>query len=936
MRFNTDDYVFTTMIRADRVTESNKVIGILGGAPMAEKSWHSLSIDEVAAAQQTDLSSGLSADDAARRLAELGANRLTQVKTQGPLVRFLLQFYQPLVLILLAATLVTLALKEWVDAAVIFVVILVNAIIGFVQESKALKAIDALARSMTSTALVLRGRERIRISAVELVPGDIVLLQSGDKVPADLRLFECRELRIDESTLTGESLPVHKEDTPVEQSAVLADRHNMAYSSALVIHGTGRGAVVATGDRSEIGRINRMIATAEVIGTPLTRKIKHFSEVLLYVILALSAVTFAAGYLHGLHWVDMFMASVALAVSAIPEGLPAALTITLAIGVARMARRNAIIRKLPAVETLGSTTVICSDKTGTLTQNQMTVTEIFAGGVSYTVSGVGYAPAGEIKAASTGPGPESNRALRELLAAGVLCNDSLLQKTEKGYRVEGDPTEAALLAAGGKAGLLPEKLVGQLPRIDAIPFESARQYMATLHDPGGDEPKVLYVKGSIESLCIECSVMVGAEGKPEIADPGAIHRQVDKMAAAGLRVLAFSRKEMPCETIRITHEDIQEGLQFLGLQGMIDPPRPEALEAVRECQQAGVLVKMITGDHAGTAAAIGRQLGLCSETCAVHTSEVLTGRHLAALSDRQLEDAAEHTPVFARVTPEQKLRLVEALQRRQHVVAMTGDGVNDAPALKKADIGVAMGINGTEVSKEAADMILTDDNFATIEAAVEEGRGVFDNLTKFITWTLPTNGGESLAIMVAIFFGLDLPVLPLQILWINMTTAVLLGLMLAFEPKEPGIMQRRPRDPQTPILTATLVFRIALVSVLLMLGTFGLFELEMAQSGNVVVARTLAVNLLVFGEMFYLFNCRSLNQPIWELGFFSNYWFWGGILLMTALQLVYTYLPLFNRVFGSHPMGAADWTAVLSFSLVISLAVGAEKAIRFRRERRTG
>jgi len=393
-------------------------------------------------------------------------------------------------------------------------------------------------------------------------------------------------------------------------------------------------------------------------------------------------------------------------------------------------------------------------------------------------------------------------------------------------------------------------------------------------------------------------------------------------------------KEMPPDASRIQHEDLAEGLQFIGLQGMIDPPRPEALKAVQDCQKAGVLVKMITGDHAGTAAAIGRQLGLCGESCAMHTDEVLTGRDLAAFSDVQLIDAAEHTAVFARVTPEQKLRLVEALQRRQHVVAMTGDGVNDAPALKKADIGVAMGINGTEVSKEAADMILTDDNFATIEAAVEEGRGVFENLTKFITWTLPTNGGESLALMVAIFLGLDLPVLPLQILWINMTTAVLLGLMLAFEPKEPGIMERAPRDPKVPILTSTLVFRITMVSVLLMLGAFGMFKLEMARGGNVFLARTLAVNLFIFGELFYLFNCRSLTRPIWDLGFFSNPWVWGGTLTMTALQLVYTYVPLFNRVFGSHPMGAVDWVLVLTFSLLISLVVAVEKAIRFRRQLR--
>ncbi|MBM3297927.1 MAG: HAD-IC family P-type ATPase, partial [Candidatus Aminicenantes bacterium] len=731
--------------------------------------------------------------------------------------------------------------------------------------------------------------------------------------------------------LTGESLPVPKDDAPVELSTMLADRRNMAYASTLVINGTGKGVAVATGDRSEIGRINRMIASAETIDTPLTRKIKQFSGVMLYVILALAAVTFAAGFLHGHSWIDMFMAAVALAVSAIPEGLPAALTITLAIGVGRMAKRHAIIRKLPAVETLGSTTVICSDKTGTLTQNQMTVTQLFAGGARYGVSGVGYAPQGRIAPLGEGPPPESNEALSELLTAGALCNDSQLLKTDEGWRVDGDPTEAALLAAAIKSGIGPPEAARRLPRIDAIPFESARQYMATLHDPGPGRPKLVYVKGSIESVCLDCVLGYGNRGAPAVVDPREIHALVEEMAAAGLRVLAFARKEMPPDTIRIRHEDLAEGLQFVGLQGMIDPPRPEAHEAVQDCQRAGVLVKMITGDHAGTAAAIGRQLGLCGESCALHTHEVMTGRDLAGLSDAPLADAAEHTAVFARVTPEQKLRLVEALQQRRHVVAMTGDGVNDAPALKKADIGVAMGISGTEVSKEAADMILTDDNFATIKAAVEEGRGVFDNLTKFITWTLPTNGGESLALMAAIFFGLDLPVLPLQILWINMTTSVLLGLMLAFEPREPGIMERRPRDPRAPILSGALVFRIALVSVLLMLGAFGLFELEMIRGGNLNLARTLAVNLLIFGEMFYLFNCRSLVRPIRHLGLFSNPWIWAGVLAMTGLQLVYTYVPLFNRVFGSHPMSAVDWALVLGSSLVISLVVAAEKAIRFRR-----
>jgi Ca2+-transporting ATPase len=903
-----------------------------------EHAWHGMTIDAAAAQLETDLAKGLAPETAARRLQTYGPNRLAPKKTQGPLLRFLLQFYQPLVLILLAAAGVTLALREYVDAAVIFTVVLVNAVIGFAQESKALRAIEALARAMTSTAFVLRGGERRRVSSEELVPGDVVLLQSGDKVPADVRLCDCREFRVDESTLTGESLPVQKEDAALEAAAVLADRRNMAYSSTLVVHGAARGLVIATAARSEIGRINTLIESAQAIATPLTRKIGHFSEVLLYAILALSAVTFLVGYLHGQNWVDMFMAAVALAVSAIPEGLPAAVTITLAIGVARMAERNAIIRKLPAVETLGSTTVICSDKTGTLTQNQMTVTRLFAGGAGYQLSGVGYSPAGEIQAQDGSPPPEANRALLELLTAGALCNDALLRETPQGYRVEGDPTEGALLTAAAKAGIPPSQAAEQLPRIDVIPFESARQYMATLHDPGDGGPRRLYVKGSIESICTECGLAVGADGEPALLPPGAVHRTVEQMAADGLRVLAFARKSLPPATTRITHADLAEGLEFLGLQGMIDPPRPEALEAVHACQRAGILVKMITGDHAGTAAAIGRRLGLCGQACAVHTGEVVTGRQIAELAADQLPQVAETTAVFARVSPEQKLRLVEALQQRAHVVAMTGDGVNDAPALKKADIGIAMGINGTEVSKEAADMLLTDDNFATIRAAVEEGRGVFDNLTKFITWTLPTNGGEALVLVTAIFFALELAITPLQILWINMTTAVLLGLMLAFEPKEPGIMERAPREPDTPILTRVLIGRIVLTSILLTVAGFGLFELKLAQGAPLELARTLTVNLFVFGEMAYLFNCRSLTRPVRELGFFSNRWFWGGILIMTALQILYTYSPLFNRIFGSRPMGVLDWAAVLACSASISAVIGVEKSLRRRAEirRRSG
>jgi Ca2+-transporting ATPase len=899
---------------------------------LPEESWHHCEITRVAETLESDLGKGLYEEAVLSRRKAFGENALTQKTGQGPIIRFLLQFNQPLVIILLVATLVTLFLQEWVEAGVILGVILINAVIGFIQESKALKAIDALARAMVSSATVQREGRRQKVPAQDLVPGDIVFLQSGVKVPADLRLFGIRELRIDESTLTGESLPVHKEDGVLPEETVLSDRRNMAYSSTLVAHGTCKGVVIATGDHTEIGRINEMISSAEILATPLTRKIEHFSKILLYVIIGLAAATFLVGYLRGQEWVEMFLASVALAVGAIPEGLPAAMTITLAIGVSRMAKRHAIIRKLPAVETLGSTTVICSDKTGTLTQNQMTVTELYAGGFGYDLSGVGYAPVGNMTPKDGGHDVAANRALLELLKAGVLCNDSMLKQIGEVFTVEGDPTEGALITCASKAGIVPEVLYDEMPRIDSLPFESARQYMATLHDRGPGKPRVIYVKGSIESLCVDCSAFLNISGQVDVADARRIHGQVEGMADEGLRVLAFSRKEVPAETTRISHEDLHEGLAFLGLQGMIDPPRLEALEAIGVCQKAGILVKMITGDHAGTAAAISRQLGLCGETCSIHTREVLTGHDLSQLGDEALVGIAEKTAVFARVSPEQKLRLVEALQRRDHVVAMTGDGVNDAPALKQANIGVAMGVTGTDVSKEAADMVLTDDNFSTIKAAVEEGRGVFDNLTKFITWTLPTNGGEALVIILAIFLGVALPILPLQILWINMTTALLLGLTLALEPKEPGIMSRPPRDPKEPILNRVLIFRIVLVSVLLLIGAFGLFEVELRASHNEDLARTIAVNTFVFGEMFYLFNCRSLSRSSWQLGFFSNRWLWGGVAVMAGLQALFTYAPVFNAVFQSHSMGILHWAMVLGYSALISGIVGIEKLLRRRQQ----
>jgi cation-transporting ATPase F len=887
------------------------------------RSWHQEPAEEVLNLLCSNPESGLDEEEAATRLHRFGSNMLTPPKSRGPVVRFMLQFNQPLVYILLAAAGITALLEEWLDSGVIFGVVLVNAIVGFLQESKALRAIEALARSMTTEATLLRGGRKRQVDAGELVPGDIVLLQAGDKVPADVRLLRVRGLQVDESALTGESVPVSKGTEPLAAGAGLGDRRNMAFSSSLVTYGVGRGVVVATGDKTEIGRISELLKSTETLATPLTRKITQFSRVLLYLILALAALTFAVGALRGGAWLDMFMAAVALAVGAIPEGLPAALTITLAIGVGRMARRNAIIRKLPAVETLGSTTVICSDKTGTLTQNEMTVRQVFAGGGEYRVTGIGYAPEGAVESVR-GPVPRENIALLECFRAGMLCSDAALSRDGGIWRVEGDPTEGALISAALKFGLSAEE-ERRAPRLDAIPFESEHQYMATLHAGGPGGMRIVYLKGAAEKLLDRCEAALAADGALDRVDRSAVARQLESMAAQGLRVLLMARTALPAGRSSLDPSDVAGRLVFLGLQGMIDPPRPEAIAAVRACRLAGIQVKMITGDHAGTATAIASQIGLNGDG-----PKALTGAQLSSMSDAELSTAAGTTSVFARVSPEQKLRLVTALQACGHVVAMTGDGVNDAPALRRADIGVAMGVAGTEVAKEASDMVLTDDNFASIEAAVEEGRSVFDNLVKFIAWTIPTNVGEGLVIMAAVLAGATLPILPVQLLWINMTTAVFLGLMLAMEPKEPGLMLRPPRDPSTPILTRTLQYRIALVSLMLLAGAFGFFQWTLAASGSLAEARTMAVNVFVFGEMFYLFNCRSLTQSMFALGVFSNRWLIAGVSAMTALQSAYTYLPFMNAAFQSAPIGARQWMLILGASGAIWAVVGAEKWLRGR------
>ncbi len=880
--------------------------------------WHARSVEEAVLGLGADPVAGLSDDEAAARLRRHGENRLPETPGKPALVRFVEQLVQPLVLVLIAAGTVTAFLGEWVDAGVIFGVVIVNAVIGYVQEGKAEAALAALAKSLAAETMVLRGGDRQRLGAHVLVPGDTVLLAAGDRVPADLRLVEAHGLQAMEASLTGESTAVEKHTGVLPQDTLLADRGNMAYAGTLVVSGQATGVVAATGLATETGRISRLIAAAPDLQTPLTRKMAAFSNWLLLVIGGLALLTFGVGLMRGEAPFDMFMAAVALAVGAIPEGLPAAVTITLAIGVSRMAKRRAIIRKLPAVEALGSTTVICSDKTGTLTENEMTVRALWAGGDLHAVSGSGYAPEGVIGEKDFPPAIDG--ALRELLLAGVLCNDAGLSRREGRWQIAGDPTEGALLVVARKAGLDERTLQALFPRRDVLPFDSVVQYMATLHEIEG--VPMVYAKGAVERLLPRCTTMLAADGRELPFDAATVERQAEALAAHGYRVLAFARRVGGDE---LSHAALATGLVFIGLVGMIDPPRPRAIGAVKACHAAGVRVKMITGDHAVTAEAIARQLGIAGEG-----ARVLTGRELAALDDAALAKAAHEVDVFARVEPEQKLRLVQALQRNGEVVAMTGDGVNDAPALKSADIGVAMGLAGTDVARESAAMVLTDDNFASIEAAVEEGRGVYDNLVKFITWTLPTNFGEGLVIVAAILAGATLPITPLQILWINMTTAVLLGLMLAFEPVEKGLMHRPPRPPQAPILDRLLIGRIVLVSVLLLLGAYGLFLNELRQGHTLAEARTVAVNVFVVVETCYLFNCRSLTRSFVAVGLFSNPWVWVGSGLMLGLQLLMTYLPTMNRVFGTAPIGVAEWVAIAACGLLAAMVVGVEKRWRGR------
>ena len=870
---------------------------------------HDLPLHEVVLLMGADREAGLDETEATRRLERFGPNELPAVHPVSAWLRLVRQMHNPLIYVLIVAGVVTVFLGEYVDASVIFGVVIVNTLVGFIQESKAESALGALRSMVHTDARILRGGHQRLVPSEQLVPGDVVLVEAGDKVPADLRLIQEADLQVDESALTGEALPVEKDEVVLPESTAVADRRNMVYSSTLVTGGTGVGVVVATGAGTELGEIHRLVGSAKSLATPLTRQLASFSALLTMVILVLAAITFAFGVSRGEPAAAMFTAAVALAVGAIPEGLPAAVTVTLAIGVSRMARRGAVIRRLPAVETLGGATVICTDKTGTLTENRMTVRTLWSSGEELWVP----------EDAEAQPGVPGI-ALRWCLTAGANCNDGRL--TEAGTRV-GDPTETAMLTVARRYGISPHAL----PRVETSPFTSERMFMATSHlDPDNGRTLVL-AKGAVERILDLCSTQLAPDGTVEPLDTEAVLAATDRLSADGMRVLATA-VEVDARSDAVSPNRVPSTLAFTGLQAMHDPPRSSATEAVKQCRRAGLAVKMITGDHASTAAAIARQVGLLDD----HDEDrVLTGVELERIALEDLPEAAEQTVVFARVSPEQKLRLVEALQSRGHVVAMTGDGVNDAPALKQADIGVAMGLGGTEVAKDAGDMVLTDDDFATIEAAVEEGRGVFDNLTKFIVWTLPTNVGEALVILVAVFLGSQLPILPTQILWINMTTAVVLGLTLAWEPREEGIMERPPRNPRESLLTRALVYRTALVSSLLVAGSWWAFRYELSLGASLETSRTVAVNVFVAAQILYLISCRSLSQPVWRLGWFTNRWLVVGIGVQILGQMVLTYVPVMNDLFQTAPLSSGAWLRVAAAAILVWVVVSADKSLRHRR-----
>ena len=872
--------------------------------------------------------SGLAAEEAARRLREFGPNELPPTRGPHPLLRFLAQFHNALIYFLLAAVVATTLLGHYVDAAVILAVVLVNAIVGFVQEGKAEAALNAIRGLIAPHVHLIRHGRRETAPVSEIVPGDLVIVEAGDRVPADLRLLRARSLLIEEAILTGESVAAEKRTEPASSDAALGDRHSMAYSGTFVAAGHGIGVAVGTGVNTEIGRISSLLQEVETLTTPLLRQINRFGTQFTWIAIAVAAALFAfAVILRGYQWPDALIAVVALAVGAVPEGLPAVITITLAIGVQRMAQRNAAIRRLPAVETLGATSVICSDKTGTLTRNEMMASRVEMADGCITATGSGYAPEGTLASCPNGNGHELTVATAlALIHAALLCNNAELRTADGNWRVVGDPMEGALVALGMKAGLEPHSVRAEWPRINEIPFDARHRFMATLNRGPNDETRI-YLKGAPERILQMCRSEFAGENGEAPLDADSWGRRIAAAAAGGERLLGVAFRDADRGTADISFADLEHGLVFLGLVGFIDPPRAEAIHAIVECRSAGIAVKMITGDHAATAAAIARQLGLAED------SHVRTGRELDQISDEDLPRVVTVTSVFARTSPEHKLRIVRALQSTGAVVAMTGDGVNDAPSLKQADVGIAMGEKGTDAAKEASRMVLLDDNFASIVAAVHEGRVVYDNIRKVVAWTLPTNGGEALTVIAAILFGFALPMSAVQILWINLITAATLGLVLAFEPAEPNVMRRRPRPVNQGLLTPFLVWRVFFVSFLFLGVALAFYFYALGKGTDLATARTMVVNAVVVLEIFYLFNVRYLHMTSFS---------WRGVLgtpavliavaIVVVAQFAFTYLPIMQRLFDTRPVGLNDGLLIVGVGAAVMVLLEIEKNIM----RRTG
>lgn len=896
---------------------------------MAPRSWHHLEVQESLSALSSQRD-GLSSADAAARTVTYGSNVIE--RADGPPAWVLLgrQFTSPLIYALLASAAVALLLGEVVNAVVVLAVVLLNSLIGFVQEYRAGQAIAGLATMVSAPALALRGGVLARVPAHQVVPGDVLVVSSGDRVVADLRVLTGDALRADESALTGESLPVDKSAAAVPSETVLAERSSLLHAGTLISAGHGHGLVVETGARTEIGRISGLINSADQVTTPLTRSIAALGSRITTAIAAVTLTLLVVALVRGYSVADAALAAIALAVAAIPEGLPAIVTIALAVGVTRMASRQAIVRELPAVETLGATSVICTDKTGTLTRNEMVVRRAWTPGGEFAFEGVGYSPEGRILSEGQ-PVLNAGSPLRDLLEAAVLANESRLSGDGADRQVLGDPTDGALLVAAERAGIDREQCEARR-RVDLLPFDADLKYMASVVEaPGRPDTLTTYIKGAPEVVLDAVSA----------AESVAARAVTTFYADQGMRVLAFAR----CAGSATHRDDWPPALELLGLVGMIDPPREGVAESVAACHRAGIAVTMITGDHPGTAVAIGRDLGIVSDAPA------LTGPEISELDDEQLADRVRRTTVFARVAPEHKLRLVRALQCGGAIVAMTGDGVNDAPALRQADIGVAMGINGTDAAKDSADIVLGDDNFATIGLGVEEGRRVYDNLVKSIAFALPTNVGQGLVVLIAVLFfpvvGGEpiLPIEPVQILWINLVATVSLALPLALESKEAGLMTRRPRDPRTPLLSRFVVVRTLYVGALMSAVAVGVFVVSLHGSGEplsrtvaptsgaLVEAQTMAVTALMFLQIFYLLMCRTLEQPTSTIGWRTNSWVFVGIATVIVLQIGFVHLGFLNTVFGSAALSVSDWLVALMAGAVVIPIVATEKYVRRRRHR---